>query len=96
MRAPFVLQLDSHTHPAEHRVIRRIEKVDTGRELRIRSGDDLLRAFVNATSWRGSDGMTSVIGGPMSVSAGTRPEDPPRHAVCLPRRVERWDRLLRG
>jgi hypothetical protein len=42
MRAAFVLQLDSDTHPAERRVTGRIEEVDTGRELRFRSTDELL------------------------------------------------------
>ena len=42
MRSAFVLQLDSDTHPAERRVAGRIEEVDTGRELRFRSTDELL------------------------------------------------------
>jgi hypothetical protein len=42
MRAAFVLQLDSDTHPSERRVTGRIEEVDTGRELRFRSTDELL------------------------------------------------------
>jgi hypothetical protein len=42
MQAAFVLQLDSDTHPAERRVTGRIEEVDTGRELRFRSTDELL------------------------------------------------------
>jgi hypothetical protein len=42
MRSAFVLQLDSDTYPAERRVAGRIEEVDTGRELRFRSTDELL------------------------------------------------------
>ena len=42
MRSAFVLQLDSDTHPAERRVAGWIEEVDTGRELRFRSTDELL------------------------------------------------------
>jgi hypothetical protein len=42
MRAAFVIQLDSDTHPAERHVTGRIEEVDTGRELRFRSTDELL------------------------------------------------------
>jgi hypothetical protein len=42
MRWAFVLQLGSQTRPADRHFDGRIEEVDTGRELRFRSTDELL------------------------------------------------------
>ena len=65
MRWAFVIQLASDTNPAQRHFAGRIEEVDSARELRFRSTEELLiflgECFTRSGHSRGSDITSEVI-----------------------------------